>query len=66
MLLLTYVQALPAGTETDFILVGCAGVKGSISGADNGTEDSAKQLEKIVAAKRRGMECPFLLLACLC
>ena len=47
-------QALPVGTETDFILVGCAGVKGSVAGADNGTEDNGKQLEKMVAAKRRG------------
>lgn len=51
---LSYIRALPAGTETDFILVGCAGVKGTAVGMDNGTEDAAQQLEKLVAAKRRG------------
>lgn len=55
------VQALPGGTETDFILVGCAGVKGSVGGSHN--EETAKQLDKIVAAKRRGKEHRHCLLA---
>lgn len=40
------VQALPGGDETDFIMVGCAGIPQSIT-------DMA-QHEKMMAAKRRG------------
>lgn len=44
-----WLQALPSGAETDFILVGCAGVQ---TGFGDGT-----QLEKLISAKRKGMLC---------
>ena len=39
-------QALPGGEETDFIMVGCAGIPQGIT--------TSAQVEKMVSAKRRG------------
>lgn len=49
-----YVQALPPGEETDFIMVGCAGVPVAVT--------DIAQHEKMLASKRRGTE---LCLSCM-